>query len=153
MWSLWVQIFHALTRQRKTTTAAAEWRNPQPARVRRRRGRGSEALPHRRRWSSSDARVWEARVGVRASGVKVKWGRGRGIYSGGEKLYTRGFQTNVPLTLLIHVTYVNHVLRGGDRGWEDKYIMECVTVWAAKAENSDKNILKFRSQFLQLTRT
>ena len=30
-------------------TAVAEGRNPWPARVRRRQGRGSEALPHRRR--------------------------------------------------------------------------------------------------------
>ena len=51
-----------------------------------------------------------------SSGVKeVRKGRG-GIYSHGEKLFARRFWTNVPLTLLIRVTCVTHVLRGGDRG-------------------------------------
>ena len=38
-----------------------------------------------------------------------------GIYSHGEKLFTRRFWTNVPLTLLIRLTCVTHVLRSGDR--------------------------------------
>ena len=114
-WSSSVQTFHALTWRRKTATAAAEWRNPRSARVRRRRGTGSEALPHRRRWSSGGARVWEARAGERSSGVKeVRKGRG-GIYSHGEKLFARRNWTNVPLTLLIRLTCFTHVLRSGDR--------------------------------------
>ena len=121
-WSSSVQIFHALTWQRKTATAAAERRNPWPTRVRRWQGRGSEALPHRRRWSSGGVRVWEAWAGERSSGVKVKWGRGRGIYSGSEKLYTRGNWTNMPLALLIRLTCVTHVLRSGDlvRSWVNR---------------------------------
>ena len=39
----------------------------------------------------------------------------RGIYSRSEKLFVRRFRTNVPLTLLIRLTCVTHVLRGGDR--------------------------------------
>ena len=38
-----------------------------------------------------------------------------GIYSHGEKLFARRFWTNVPLTLLIRLTCVTHVLRSGDR--------------------------------------
>ena len=55
----------------------------------------------------------------RSSGVKeVRKGRG-GIYSHGEKLLARRNWTNVPLTLLIRLTCVTHVLRGGDhvRSW------------------------------------
>ena len=39
----------------------------------------------------------------------------RGIYRGSEKLYARGNRMNVPLALLIRLTCVTHVLRGGDR--------------------------------------
>ena len=39
----------------------------------------------------------------------------RGIYSHGEKLFARRNWTNVPLTLLIRLTCVTHVLRSGDR--------------------------------------
>ena len=39
----------------------------------------------------------------------------RGIYSHGEKLLARRNWTNVPLTLLIRMTCVTHVVRGGDR--------------------------------------
>ena len=112
-----VQIFHALTWRRKIATAAAEWRFPHPARVWRRRGRGSEALPHWRRWSSGGARVWGARAGERerSSGVKeVRKGWG-GIYSRSEKLFARRFWTNLPLTLLLRLTCVTHELRSGDR--------------------------------------
>ena len=55
----------------------------------------------------------------RSSGVKeVRKGRG-GIYSHGEKLFARRNWTNVPLTLLIRLTSVTHVLRSGDhvRSW------------------------------------
>ena len=38
-----------------------------------------------------------------------------GIYSHDEKLFARRNGTNVPLTLLIRLTCVTHVLRGGDR--------------------------------------
>ena len=38
-----------------------------------------------------------------------------GIYSHGEKLFARRNWTNVPLTLLIRLTCVTHVLRSGDR--------------------------------------
>ena len=41
--------------------------------------------------------------------------KGRGIYSRGEKLFARRIWTNVPLTLLIRLTCVTHVLRSGDR--------------------------------------
>ena len=41
--------------------------------------------------------------------------KGKGIYRGSEKLYARGNRTNVPLALLIRLTCVTHVLRGGDR--------------------------------------
>ena len=41
--------------------------------------------------------------------------KGRGIYSHGEKLFARRNWTNVPLTLLIRLTCVTHVLRSGDR--------------------------------------
>ena len=55
-------------------------------------------------------------LGERSSGVKeVRKGRG-GIYSHGEKLFTRRNWMNVPLTLLIRVTCVTHILRGCDRG-------------------------------------
>ena len=42
-----------------------------------------------------------------------------GIYSHSEKLLARRNWTNVPLTLLIHMTCVTHVLRSGDhvRSW------------------------------------
>ena len=51
----------------------------------------------------------------RSRGVKeVRKGRGS-IYSHGEKLFARRFWTNVPLTLLIRLTCVTHVLRSGDR--------------------------------------
>ena len=51
----------------------------------------------------------------RLSGVKeVRKGR-RGIYSHGEKLFSQRNWTNVPLTLLICMTCVTHVLRSGDR--------------------------------------
>ena len=54
-------------------------------------------------------------LGERLSGVKeVRKGRG-GIYSHGEKRFARKNWTNVPLTLLIRMTCVTHVLRGGDR--------------------------------------
>ena len=46
----------------------------------------------------------------RSGGVKeVRKGRG-GIYSRSEKLFARRFRTNVPLTLLIRMTCVTHVL-------------------------------------------
>ena len=54
-------------------------------------------------------------LGERSGGVKeVRKGRG-GIYSHGEKLLARRNWMNVPLTLLIRMTCVTHVLRGGDR--------------------------------------
>ena len=54
-------------------------------------------------------------LGERSSGVKeVRKGRG-GIYSHGEKLFAQRNWTNVPLTLLIRMTCVTHVLRSGDR--------------------------------------
>ena len=53
--------------------------------------------------------------GGRSSGVKeVRKGR-RGIYSHGEKLLARRNWMNVPLTLLIRMTCVTHIVRGGDR--------------------------------------
>ena len=58
----------------------------------------------------------------RSSGVKeVRKGRG-GIYSRSEKLFARRFRTNVPLTLLIRLTCVTHVLRSGDhvRSWVNR---------------------------------
>ena len=39
----------------------------------------------------------------------------RGIYSRGEKPLVRRIRTNVPLTLLLRVTCVTHILRSGDR--------------------------------------
>ena len=43
-------------------------------------------------------------------------GKGRrNIYSDGEKPFVRRNWTNVPLTLLIRMTCVTHVVRGGDR--------------------------------------
>ena len=98
-----------------------EWRFPRSAWVRRRRGRGSEALPHRRRWSSGGARVWGARVRERTV-ERSKWSEEgeRGIYRHGEKLFARRFGTNVPLPFFFtrHVspTYciVDIVY---DRGW------------------------------------
>ena len=135
MWSLSVQIFHALTRWRKTATAAAEWRFPRPTRVRRWRGRGSEALPHRRRWSSGGARVWEARAGERSSGVK-EVRKGRGVFIATVKNCSPedfGRTCPWPFSFAWHVspTYweVEIVL---DRGWIDKYFVGCGTVWAAK---------------------
>ena len=54
-------------------------------------------------------------LGERSSGVKeVRKGRG-GIYSHGEKWFARRNWTNMPLTLLIRMTCVTHVVRGGDR--------------------------------------
>ena len=54
-------------------------------------------------------------LGERSSGVKeVRKGRW-GIYSHGEKRFARRNWTNVPLTLLIRMTCVTHVLRSGDR--------------------------------------
>ena len=51
----------------------------------------------------------------RSSGVKeVRKGRG-GIYSRSEKLFARRFRMNLPLTLLLRLTCVTHVLRSGDR--------------------------------------
>ena len=41
--------------------------------------------------------------------------KGRGIYSRSEKMFARRNWTNVPLTLLIRLTCVTHVLRSGDR--------------------------------------
>ena len=41
--------------------------------------------------------------------------KGRGIYSHGEKLFARRIWTNVPLSLLIRMPCVTHVLRSGDR--------------------------------------
>ena len=49
----------------------------------------------------------------RSSGVK-EVRKGRGIYSHGEKLFARRIWMNVPLTLLIRLTCVTHVLRSGD---------------------------------------
>ena len=37
------------------------------------------------------------------------------IYSHGKKLFARRIWTNVPLTLLIRLTCVTHILRSGDR--------------------------------------
>ena len=129
-----VQIFHALTRRRKTATVAAEGRNPRPARVRRWRVRGSEALPHRRLWSSGGARVWEARAGERSSGVK--WGREEGVFIATVKNCSPedfGQTCPWPFSFTWHVspTYweVEIVL---DRGWVDKYIVGCRIVLAAK---------------------
>ena len=55
-----------------------------------------------------------------------------GIYSRSEKLLAQGNWTNVPLTLLIHVTCVTHVLRGDERvrSWVKRIsiIVEGVTV-------------------------
>ena len=148
MWSLSVQIFHALTWQRKTATAAAEWRFPQPARVRRRRGRGSEALPHRQRWSSGGARVWEAWDGERSSEVKVKWRRG-GVFIVGVKNCSPeeiGRTCPWPFSFTWHVspTYweVEIVL---DRGWIDKSIVGYGTIWAAKPKILDK--ISFKVSF------
>ena len=51
----------------------------------------------------------------RSSGVKeVRKGCG-GIYSRSEKLFAQRFWTNLPLTLLLRLTCVTHVLRSGDR--------------------------------------
>ena len=51
----------------------------------------------------------------RLNGVKeVRKGRG-GIYSRSEKLFARRFRTNLPLTLLLRLTCVTHVLWSGDR--------------------------------------
>ena len=63
-----------------------------------------------------------ARERERSSGVKeVRKGRG-GIYSGSEKLFARRFRTNMPLTLLLRLTCVAHVLRSGDhvRSWVNR---------------------------------
>ena len=51
---------------------------------------------------------------------EVEWSKGSeegegGIYSHGEKLFARRNWRNVPLTLLIRLTCVTHVLRSGDR--------------------------------------
>ena len=45
-----------------------------------------------------------------------------GIYSHGEKLFARRIWTNVPLTVLIRMTCVIHVLRSGDhvRWWVNR---------------------------------
>ena len=45
-----------------------------------------------------------------------------GIYSHGEKLFARRNWMNVPLTLLIRLTCVTHVLRSGDhvRSWVNR---------------------------------
>ena len=51
----------------------------------------------------------------RAELKEVRKGRG-GIYSHGEKWFARRNWTNVPLTLLIRLTCVTHVLRSGDHG-------------------------------------
>ena len=157
MWSSPVQIFHALTRWRKRTTAAVEWRFPQSAWVRRRRGRGSEALPHRRRWSSGGARVWGARARERIV-ERSKWSDEgeRGIYRHGEKLFARRFRTNVPLPFLLHATCVTHVLCSVDRvrSWVNRIMHRGMrTDCAAKPKIWIRFVLKFRSQFLQLTRT
>ena len=51
----------------------------------------------------------------RSSGVK-EGRKGRGVfYSGSEKLFARRFRTNMPLTLLLRLTCVSHVLGSGDR--------------------------------------
>ena len=73
---------------------------------------------------------------MRSSGVKE-----RGIYSHGEKLFTRRNWTNVPLTLLIRMTCVTHVLRGGDRvrSWVNKIIHHGMrNGLSGKTENLDK---------------
>ena len=41
--------------------------------------------------------------------------KGRGIYSRGEKMFARRNWTNVPLTPLIRLTCVTHLLKSGDR--------------------------------------
>ena len=151
------QIFHALTRQRKTATAAVEWRNPEPARVRRRRGRGSEALPHRRRWSSGGIRVW-GELERETATERSKWSKEgrRGIYSHGKNCSPEdlGRTCPCPFSFTRHVspTYWEVEIMC-DHGWKDKYIVGCGTVWAAKPKIWIRFVLKFRSQFLQLTRT
>ena len=49
----------------------------------------------------------------------------RSVYRGSEKLFTRGNRMNVPLALLIRVTYVTHILRGGDcvGPWVNRYVL------------------------------
>ena len=141
-WSSSMQIFHALTRRRKTATAAAEWRNPQPARVRRWWGWGSEALPHQRWWKVAAALGQRARArGVRSSGVNEVWG-GRGVFIGEVKNHPSkeiGRTCPWPFSFAWHVspTYweVEIML---DRCWIDKYIVGSGTVWAAKPKFLDK---------------
>ena len=65
----------------------------------------------------------------------------RGIYSHGEKLLARGNWTNVPLTLLIRLTCVTHVLNSGDRvrSWVNRYVYHGVrNGLSGKAGNLDK---------------
>ena len=68
----------------------------------------------------------------------MRKGRG-GIYSHGEKLFARRNWTNVPLTLLIRLTCVTHVLRGGDRvrSWVSG-LVGMRNGLSGKAENFDK---------------
>ena len=134
MWSSSVQIFHTLTWLRKIATAAAEWRNLRPARVRWWRGRGSEALPHWRRWSSGSTRVWEARAGVRSSGVKEKWGRGGVFIATVKNGSPEEFGRTCPwlFSFAWHVSPMYwEVEIVCDRGWME-YIVGCRTVWASK---------------------
>ena len=156
MWSSSVRIFHALTWWRKTATAAAEWRFPWLAWVRRRRGRGGEALPHRRWWSSG-ARVWGARAREKPSSGVNEVRKGRGVFIDTVKNCSPedlGRTCPWPFSFTWHVspTYwkVEIVL---DRGWIDNSIVGYRTIWAAKPKIWIRLVLKFRSQFLQLTRT
>ena len=69
----------------------------------------------------------------------------RGIYSHGKKLFARRNWMNVPLTLLIRLTCVTHVLRSGDRvrSWVNR-IMHCGmrNGLGGKTENLDKICFK-----------
>ena len=69
----------------------------------------------------------------------------RGIYSHGEKLLARRNWTNVPLTLLIRMTCVTHVVRGGDRvrSWVSKIMHRWMrNGLSGKTENLDKICFK-----------
>ena len=80
----------------------------------------------------------------------------RGIYRGSEKLFARRFRTNVPLTILLLTTCVTHVLCSGDhvRSWVNRIMHRGMrNSLSGKTESLDRFVLKFRLQFLQLTRT
>ena len=67
--------------------------------------------------------------------------KGRGIYSRSVKPLVRRNWTNVPLTLLIRLTCVTHVLRGGDRvrSWVNRKMHHGMrNCLSGKTENLDK---------------